>query len=290
MIVLKNVGYDSFYATILKNINLHVKSGEVVAVVGPNGSGKTSLLKLLTNQVEPTSGELFLLGKSHNDPDFKLALKFVTYLGNGFYLDLDETVLQHLKKFTSEHKLTEYYVFDLANRLQLRLFRKLNELSIGEQQRLNILKCFANPGKIIVLDNPTDNLDPFIKEVVYDLIREAQANNSAILLTSNDLYEVEKIANRLVFLIDGQIELDKTLEELKRPKERIVKVMNTDHIIILKDLVLEGYDETSYTYRYTGSMDKLLKYLSDFELFSFTIEEVSLYENIKRYCNRLAYK
>ena len=122
------------------------------------------------------------------------------------------------------------------------------------------------------------------------MIREAQANNSAILLTSNDLYEVEKIANRLVFLIDGQIELDKTLEELKRPKERIVKVMNTDHIIILKDLVLEGYDETSYTYRYTGSMDKLLKYLSDFELFSFTIEEVSLYENIKRYCNRLAYK
>lgn len=288
MIVLEDVGLDSLYARILKNVSFKVKSGEVVGLIGQNGSGKSKLLQIILNQIEPSSGKVYILGKTSRDKDFDLALQFVGFIEPGNFNAVDETVSQHLKKFIKKHDLSDYEVFSLANRLCLRLKSRINMLSNGEVQRLKLVKLFSLKKRILILDNPTEHLDPFIKEEVYKLIREAQEKDTAILLSSNDLFEVEKICSRIILIYNGKIELDQSVEELRRKNHWIVRVTNTDHLIILKDMVLEGFDNVSYTYRYTGSLDKLLRYLSEFKIYSFTIEEVSLYQNLKRFCERLS--
>lgn len=273
----KNIG--------IKNISFTVKAGDVIGFIGPNGCGKTTLLRALVNLEKADDGEVVILGESINDNGFKSALKEVGYLSKDMRFKSKSIVKDLLMKFIKTKNADEVYVYNLVERFELNINKKVNKLSSDEHRKLSLIITLMNQPKILILEEPTKGLDPFMQELVYEIILQEKAKNTTILLTSNCISEVERLCSRIIYLKSGEIVLDQDIDLLRKESYKVVKVMNTNHILLLKDLVLEGFDENGYVYRYTGKMDKLLKYLLDFNIYSFTIEDVGLFNIIKKYHN-----
>ncbi len=200
----------------LKGVSLAVKEGEAVGLVGPNGAGKTTLIKLVLGLLKPTAGEVRVWG--HDSISLRRYLKLrIGYL-------LEEPGLYDV--LTVEENLTfwakVYGVGQGAIETALRAWglwserkKKAKALSAGMRQRLSLARCTLHDPRFVVLDEPTSNLDPEARHEVVNLLIEFTAQGRSLLLTSHDLFDVERITGRIVLLRRGVVVAQGSIEELK---------------------------------------------------------------------------
>ena len=189
----------------LRPVDLSVEPGYVVAVVGPNGGGKSTLIRMLMNLVRPDSGELELFGGAY--PDDEVAIKqrvgYVPERSSGH----DEMSANSLGEFVSnfyprwEGRLYEEHV----KRLDIEPDKRFGKLSKGVQRRLAFALALASGSELLLLDEPTAGVDPFARrEMLEDISRfMADGDGRTVVFATHVMEEVRRIADYVVFLVDG---------------------------------------------------------------------------------------
>ena len=198
---------------VIKGINLSIKNGEKVAVVGKSGSGKTSLIMLMAGLEKPTSGEIVfdneVISNFNEDQLADIRKKKIGIVFQSFYLIPNYTALENVALILeingvekSKEKAEELLV---QFGLQDRLHHFPTQLSGGEQQRVAIARSMAVQPKLILADEPTGNLDTENSDKISELLFEyANKNNSSFVLVTHDLKFAEK-CDRVIKIEDGQI-------------------------------------------------------------------------------------
>ncbi len=198
---------------VLKDVNLSVKEGEKVVIIGPSGSGKSTLIRCIDYLEEPTSGEVYIDGtKLTKKNHLQMARKYSSMVFQSFNLYPNMTVLGNLtiapiklqKKSKEEATSTA-----MAALKRVGLAQKANEypqnLSGGQQQRVAIARAMCTKQPIILFDEPTSALDPEMVQEVLDVMIELAQEKITMLCVTHEMGFARQVADRVVFMDDGQI-------------------------------------------------------------------------------------
>lgn len=198
---------------VLKGISFSMQEGEIVAILGPNASGKTTLLKCILGLNIPDSGDIRILGRETSTPQYR---KLVGYMPQEppYPENMTPSELLSLVSYIREEEpRAEEYIrlFSLEEFMD----KPLKHLSGGTKQKVNALVALSFSSKLLVLDEPTVGLDPLSSAKLKREILRRKEEGSSVLLTSHIISEVEQLADRIEFLIEGEIRLRGGVEEVK---------------------------------------------------------------------------
>ena len=185
--------------TVLEDVSFDIRSGDVTAIVGPNGSGKTTLLRALVGLHEPTAGQVTYYG-----PD---AVRPIGYLQQRPAFRSGQTVREAIAFYASLVGETDAEAIERLERVGLRdaADRNVEALSGGMTRLLGIAQATVGEPPLVVLDEPASGLDPEMSVRIFEVAEELTAEGAAVLLSSHDLALVERTADRVVLLDDGEI-------------------------------------------------------------------------------------
>ncbi|MEO1616175.1 MAG: ABC transporter ATP-binding protein [Planctomycetota bacterium] len=204
--------YGSFQA--LSDCSLEVREGDVFGLLGPNGAGKTTLIRSLLGYLQLTGGKAAVCGLDPNE-------NAVGVRENVAYLPGDARLPRHLRgegvlRFFAElHPLGDYERSrELAERLELDTRRHVGMMSTGMRQKLALAVVLAPKTPLLVLDEPTANLDPSVRATVLNLVAEAHRDGRTVILSSHVLSEIEESCNRVAFLRKGRLARELEMADL----------------------------------------------------------------------------
>jgi len=234
----------------VRAVTTTLEPGSITGVVGPNGAGKTTLFGLLLGFLEATTGTITVDGR---EPRAYVRSHGATYLPERFLLPRDWTVraaLQGLLALDKSHRSVD----DVLRAYQLGEFAgaRVHTLSRGTMQRLGIAQAFANPRRLVVLDEPTEGLDPLWRVRFREEVRALRSGDRVVLLASHDLVEVERIADRVLVLNDGTLTDDVDLQARRSEPGEYALQLASPHDAVLQ-IFTRAQDEGAG--RYTLHVD-----------------------------------
>ena len=209
--------FDKFIA--VNNINLSVSRGEVVGFLGPNGAGKSTTMKMLTGFLEPDNGEISINGINIKSNPLK-AKEYIGYLPEGAPSYSDMIVSDFLTFIGKMRGLTDkrlsYRLKEMADQINLKEMwdRPVETLSKGFKRRLGIAQALIHDPDILILDEPTDGLDPNQKHEMRNLIKKI-SKNKAIVISTHILEEVEAVCSRAIIIANGKLLANDTPQNLE---------------------------------------------------------------------------
>ncbi len=202
------------------NVNLRVSRGVIFGLLGPNGAGKTTTLRMICGLLEPTRGEIYVLGHDVRR-ERKRVLRFIGYVPQRFSLYEDLTVYENLKFFASLYGIrgreAELRIRELLERFQLREYRDrlAGKLSGGTKQRLALAVALVHDPEILILDEPTAGVDPPLRRTFWKYFRELNREGVTILITTHYMDEAE-YCDKLALMFRGRIVAEGSPSEIKR--------------------------------------------------------------------------
>ena len=205
--------------TALDGVDLSVRPGELFGLLGPNGAGKTTTVKILLGLTRPTDGQAFISGLSVSDPESR---RSVGYLPEGHRIPNYLTARQALSIFGRMSGLDSAAIKRRSSELleTLRIAQwidvRVKKFSKGMTQRLGLAMALIHSPKVLLLDEPTDGVDPVGRREIRDLLREQAKNGTAILINSHLLTEMEMTCDRVAVLRAGKVVAQGSVEELTR--------------------------------------------------------------------------
>jgi ABC-2 type transport system ATP-binding protein len=281
--------YGSLIA--LNELNLDVAEGEILGFLGLNGAGKTTAIRLLLDLLRPTSGAAFIFG--HDCWSDGLAARArVGYLPGelGIYPDLTGLevldFLAGLKRQTVDKQRRE----ELVERLELPhhdLRRKLRQYSTGMKRKLGIIQALEGNPPLLILDEPTEGLDPLMQETFYALVKEARQRGTTVFMSSHVLSEVERVCDRIALLRKGELVLLSDLEAIRGLTARRVRVIFTRDVTAPTNLP-PGHEflETAprlWRLDVTGPLGPLLAALTGLPVEDLEVREARLEDVLLKY-------
>lgn len=214
MITISNL-HKSFGALhVLRGLDLEFREGEVTAILGPNASGKTTLLKSILGLVNPDEGAITVKDITLNgNADYR---RWIGYMPQTPRYPENLTVRQVLTMIEDlrDDAASRREEFVEPLRLTSELDKPLKTLSGGTRQKVSAVIALMFDPDIIILDEPTAGLDPLSSSVLKDFILEEKRCGKTVLLTSHIMSEIEELADRVVYLLEGKIRFDGSVEEL----------------------------------------------------------------------------
>ncbi|MGD0572403.1 MAG: ABC transporter ATP-binding protein [Sedimentisphaerales bacterium] len=205
------------------DLNLKVRPNEVYGFLGPNGSGKTTTLKMLLGLLHPTKGKAIVLGGDATDPQINRRIGFLpeeSYLYK--YLTARETLDFYGQLFKLPAKVRRMRIEALLDMVGLKAVanRTIGTFSKGMARRIGLAQALINDPELLILDEPTTGLDPIGTRQIKDLILELAKRGKTILLCSHLLADVEDVCNRIAILYGGKIQAEGDVRELLRHSDK----------------------------------------------------------------------
>lgn len=264
--------------TALDDCTLEVARGEVFGLLGPNGSGKTTLLRLLMGFLRPTSGSAAIDGLDCYRQSVEVHRR-VSYLPGDVRLFGNmrgSDVLRFFSRIRRGGDLRRELV--LAERLGLEISRPVAKMSTGMRQKLALAAVMAVDTPLVILDEPTANLDPSVRGVVLALVREAREAGRSVIFSSHVLDEVEEACDRVGIMRCGQLAHLQTLADLRRQhriRARLTAPLPTPPIELAAGLQMSAANG-DVTIETPGDLSPLLGWLATLPLAEVRIEPVGL--------------
>lgn len=214
MIAIKNINKKFGKLEVLKDIELTFQKGECIALIGPNGCGKTTLIKSILGMVLPDSGSIVFKGKSIlKEFQYRENIGYMPQIGR--YPD-NMTIGQIIEMIKKIRNSDEVLDEDLVRAFQLeKMFSKqMRTLSGGTTQKVSATLAFLFNPDVLILDEPTAGLDPLASEILKEKIIKEKQNGKLILITSHLLSELDDMITQIVFMQEGKVHFHKTISDL----------------------------------------------------------------------------
>lgn len=203
----------------LDNISFTLESGKIVGLLGPNGSGKTTLIKLLNGLLTPTKGEILVGGHKIGVETKKL----VAYLPDNSYLNSWMTVKQIVNYFSDFYQdFRPEVAYEMLARLDIAPDRKLKTLSKGNKEKVCLILVMSRNAKLYVLDEPIAGVDPAARDYVISTIINNYNPEATVVISTHLIADIEQILDEVIFLKNGEIVLQKTVDEIRTEHEMSV--------------------------------------------------------------------
>lgn len=208
-----------FKKTSLDGLNLEVRKGRIVGLLGPNGSGKTTFLKIAAGILRQTSGEILING---NKPGVTTKAQ-VSYLPDKDYLFKWMKIRDAFDFFNDVYKDFDYdKAVELLKFMDLDIESKVKSLSKGMSEKLYLTLVLSRNAKLYILDEPLGGVDPTTRERILDAIIDIYSEDSSILITTHLVHDIERLFNDVAFISNGKIVMQGDAEELRSEHKKSI--------------------------------------------------------------------
>ena len=206
----------------LNNVSLEVGRGRIIGLLGPNGSGKTTLIKLCNDLLTPTKGEILISG---NKPGIETK-KVVSYLPERTYLNdwmRVSDIIEFFKDFYEDFRPEKAY--DMLSKLHINPKDRLKTMSKGTKEKVQLILVMSREAELYLLDEPIGGVDPAARDYILDTILSNYNENATVILSTHLISDIEKILDDIIFIKDGQVVLEKTVDEIREETGKSVDAL-----------------------------------------------------------------
>jgi len=268
----------------LDNLNLTVQRGEVFGLLGPNGSGKTTALRLFLGFLRPTAGRAWVEGHECWQDGLSVR-RLVAYLPGELrlYERMSGRQLIHfLSQLRGQPPNTE--LDELARRFDIDLDRPLVQLSSGMKRKVALLQVLVPHAPLVIMDEPTNTLDPTMRDELLHQVRQARARGQTVLFSSHVLSEVEEVCDRVAILQRGRLVHLQVMSELRDGRLIHLRCKGSGEALPpLAGLTVRSRQDDLYTLEYMGSLPPLLDWLAKQPIVDLRLESLGLKAIYSRY-------
>lgn len=212
LLEIKNLYKNYGEKQVLNNITLTVPRGKIIGLLGKNGTGKTTLIKLINGLLMPTEGEIIFEGEKIG-PQSKLN---IAYLPERTYLDKSMTInetLKFFKEFYSNFDIDK--AKDLLKKLDLNENQKIIKMSKGMQEKVQLVLVMSRKADLYILDEPLGGVDPATRDYILDTILTNFNEGASIIISTHLISDIERILDEVIFIDKGEIKLISDADELR---------------------------------------------------------------------------
>ena len=242
---------------VLKNVSFDIHEGDILAFIGPNGSGKTTTIKLILGLQKITSGTVIINGYNI-ESDYINAIKKVGAIVENPDSYMYLTGWQNLRIIANCYdKIKDDDIKEIVKYVGLenRIHEKVSKYSLGMRQRLGIARALLNKPNILILDEPTNGLDPEGIKDLRELLQKLAKDGMGILISSHNLAELESFCNRVCIINNGIIIESSAVKEFKQNENRVIFKVNTTTNLNIKD----AYEITKNSFIVNASKEEVAK-------------------------------
>ena len=273
----------------INDLSFSVNEGEFFGFIGPNGAGKSTTIRTLMGLIHPSGGNASIFGLDCQTKASVIA-RDVGYLPseNSYYENMK---VRDLLQYTADlyGMDCETKMYELSERLNLDLTRKIADLSLGNKKKVGIVSAIMTSPKLIIMDEPTSGLDPLIQQAFYDILKEENSRGATVFFSSHVLSEVQKLCDRVAILKEGQLIGIQSIKELRESGYKKVTLSAKEAIprdfFNLSGIAnyAETADKTSVSFMYNGNITAIIDKLHLLHLDDVLLEEPSLEEIFMHY-------
>lgn len=196
----------------LKNINLKIEGGHIYGLLGPNGSGKTTFIKILNGLLTPTSGRITV-----NDHEIGPSTKaLVAYLPDHSYLDMNMRVkdmIRYFQDFFTDFSPEKAY--EMLEKLDINPQDRIKTMSKGTKEKVNLILVMSRQAQVYVLDEPIAGVDPAAREYILNMILSNYNPDAAVIISTHLISDVENILDQVIFIKKGEIVRTGSVDEIR---------------------------------------------------------------------------
>jgi ABC-2 type transport system ATP-binding protein len=288
MAVIETEGLTKLYGEVrgIEDVTLAVEPGEVFGLLGPNGAGKTTAIRTLLDLLHPTRGTARIFGLDSHRDSVAIRARLGNLPGDFGYgkRASGREALELLARLRGVEGLGR--AERLAKRFRADLDRPLGQLSRGNRQKVGLILAAFHSPELLILDEPTSGLDPLMQEEFLALVREERERGCAVLVSSHELDEVERVCDRVGIIRGGRLIAVERVAELLGKTQRRASVEFAEPIDLAELRSIPGVSDVvaadgRVSFRVSGDLDAVVKAISrhtvaDLELAHPTLEEVFL--------------
>ncbi len=269
----------------VRNLTLDVQAGETFGFLGLNGAGKTTTIRVLLDLLRPTSGRASVFGRDCQR-DGLAVRRDIGYLPGeiNFYPDMTGRQVLDLLGRVGGGTVAAEHRAQLLDRFELSLAdldRRMREYSTGMKRKVGIVQAFQADPPLLILDEPTEGLDPVMQEAFYALLAEARGRGRTVFMSSHVLSEVERVCDRIAVLRKGNLALVTPVEQVRHLAPRRVQVVFAEDVAApdpweLPGVTLVSCTPRSWSFSVRGPLGPLLARVSAFPVADLMVDEPRL--------------
>ena len=196
--VTKNYGHE----VALMDVSLNIQPGRIIGLLGPNGSGKTTIIKLINGLLQPSLGNIYI----HGQLPSPASKKVVSYLPDTTYLNENMKIIDAIRCFQDFYAdFNVQRAYQLLNDLHLQPNQKLNSLSKGNKEKVPLILVMSREADLYVLDEPIGGVDPAARDYILRTIIQNRRPNSSVLISTHLIADIEQVLDEAIFINQGRI-------------------------------------------------------------------------------------
>lgn len=212
LVKLDNVTKQYAHNIVLSNVNLNIEKGRIVGLLGANGSGKTTIIKLINGLLQPNGGRILVNGIK---PGIESA-KIISFLPERTYLDDTFTVKECVEMFSDYYSdFNADKSLNMLKTIKIELGDKLKELSKGTKEKVQLALVMSRKASLYILDEPLGGVDPASRDFILNMIIENFDNDATMLICTHLIADVENILDEVIFINEGKILMHDSVDKLR---------------------------------------------------------------------------
>ena len=267
----------------INDLSFSVNEGEFFGFIGPNGAGKSTTIRTLMGLIHPSGGNASIFGLDCQTKASVIA-RDVGYLPseNSYYENMK---VRELLQYTADlyGMDCETKMYELSERLNLDLTRKIADLSLGNKKKVGIVSAIMTSPKLLIMDEPTSGLDPLMQREFFSILQERNREGATVFLSSHILSEIQRNCTRAAIIREGTLLACGSVEELARTNARRVTLRGSAEVQVLSGIRDCRQTEEGLSFLYSGDMQLLLNALAGGKVEDLTIAEPDLEEVFLHY-------
>ena len=283
--VIEIAGLTKYYGDVLAvlGLDLEVMEGEIFGFLGPNGAGKTTTIRILTGFLSPTSGRARVFGLDCWDDTIGVKRR-IGFLPDAPNLYRNLTGLELLDYLLRLQKVAQPVLRQsLCDRLELSqtdLRRKIKGYSHGMHQKLAIVQAVQHDPELLIMDEPTDALDPLVQQSLFEFLMDFQSHGRTVFFSSHNLAEVERLCSRVAIIRGGTLVAVEEVQELRKSKLRQMEVTLAndipDGVLTLPGVTSLQRDGRRLRFMVKGDINPVLRELARLDVEDMVFEQAHL--------------